>query len=122
MNVIKFRNSENYKIYRALIEQTGAGAPVEIQILENTLGFISYNYTGVGLYTIVSAGLFTLNKTSILFNLSVSCAGGASSIVETIYQSTLLINLNAYEFDQLIPKFLSGDNILRGTIEIRVYN
>lgn len=51
-----------YKVYTALVTQTGTDAPTAI-VLENTLGNITFTRTGVGVYHIVSDGLFTIDKT-----------------------------------------------------------
>ena len=52
-----------YKVYRALLSQTGTNAPTAI-VLENTLGgIVTFSYVSPGLYNINSTGLFTLLKT-----------------------------------------------------------
>jgi hypothetical protein len=61
-------NSKPYKIYRALISQSGTFAPTAI-ILENTLGFVpTWLYLGAGSYNIVQT--FDTSKTFVLANLS----------------------------------------------------
>jgi len=65
-----------YKIYVALLTQTGTSAPVAT-ILENTLGFtpfISYSSPGVYLYT-SSAG-FPTNKTAFFPGVAFGGTGG----------------------------------------------
>jgi hypothetical protein len=52
-----------YKIYRALITQSGTDAPVAT-ILENTLGGVPvWTRTGVGRYTLTLSGGFIIGKT-----------------------------------------------------------
>lgn len=52
-----------YKIYKALLTQTGTNAPTAI-VLENTLGITpAYGYTDVGTYSLTSIGSFPDNKT-----------------------------------------------------------
>ncbi len=57
-----------YKIYKALLTQTGTSAPVAT-ILENTLGSVpAWSYTNVGIYACTLASAFTLDKTSCEIN------------------------------------------------------
>ena len=53
--------SLGYKVYTALLTQAGTSAPTAI-ILNNTIGTLVFGYSGVGLYTITTSGLFTLDK------------------------------------------------------------
>jgi hypothetical protein len=57
-------NLRPYKIYKALISQTGTNAPTAI-VLENTFGQVpTYSYYGVGNYTLTFTGTpLTDNKT-----------------------------------------------------------
>lgn len=59
----------DYKIYRALLSQSGAGAPTAT-VLENTLGEVpSFSYSGTGLYTLdIVASLFQASKTFVINN------------------------------------------------------
>lgn len=50
-----------YKIYRALLTQTGGQAPVAT-VLENTLGTIVWSYVAPGLYLGTLNGAFPINK------------------------------------------------------------
>jgi hypothetical protein len=52
-----------YKVYTALLSQSGTNAPVAV-VLENTLGFTPvWSRTGIGTYHLTYAGGFTANKT-----------------------------------------------------------
>lgn len=53
-----------YKIYRALLTQTGTNPP-EASILENTIGNVTFEYTAVGLYTALLPIEFPLNKATV---------------------------------------------------------
>ena len=53
-----------YDIYVALLTQSGTDAPTA-NILENTIGEITYGYEDDGNYNIFSDGLFTEKKTTI---------------------------------------------------------
>jgi len=56
-------SNSDYKIYRAILNQSGTSAPVAT-VLENTLGEdVVWAYDGVGLYTGTLAGAFPLLKT-----------------------------------------------------------
>lgn len=106
-----------YKVYTALLTQTGTNAPTAI-ILQNTLGILSYSYDGVGLYTIVSFGLFTLNKTGILKgsvtnNSDPSFEGSFTTLVSDTNTITLRTASSSLS--------LSNDCMLDTLIEIRVY-
>lgn len=55
-----------YKVYRALVSQTGGGNPTAI-VLENTLGgSVVWTTAGVGSYIATATGLLTTNKTSVI--------------------------------------------------------
>ena len=54
------------KRYKAIITQTSTNAPTAV-VLENTIGTITFGYTSVGVYSINSSALFTLNKTTALY-------------------------------------------------------
>jgi hypothetical protein len=105
-------NIRPYKVYSALLSQTGTNAPTAI-VLENTIGFIGFNYLTVGNYSITSNGDFTLNKTAIFAN-SVIVNNGET--VACAYGSTLFCQINT----RLLG--VSTDGILNKTfVEIRVY-
>ena len=55
-----------YKVYTALLTQTGTSNPTAI-VLENTIGDISWIRDYEGGYSATSDTLFTLNKTFVLF-------------------------------------------------------
>jgi hypothetical protein len=105
-------NIRPYKVYSALISQTSTNAPVAI-VLENTIGFIGFNYLTVGNYSIISNGDFTLDKTAIFANNVIVNNG---ETVACAYGSTLFCQVNT----RLLG--VSTDGILNKTfVEIRVY-
>lgn len=72
-----------YKVYKALLTQTGTSAPTAV-ILQNTFGAtLVITRGGVGDYTITLAGAFTANKTVIkhktivMYDNTISFIGGA---------------------------------------------
>ena len=60
----QYRNSSGaYKVYTALLNQSGTNAPVAT-VLQNTLESIpTYSFVGAGKYYITCTGCFTENKT-----------------------------------------------------------
>ena len=99
-----------YKVYSALITQTGTNDPTVI-ILENTLGeTIVWTRQFAGSYLGTSTGTFTANKTSV----SLTSRG---VIFKDCYN-------NIIEIGTYISSTVTGaDGLLnRELIEIRVYN
>lgn len=114
----KWRDKITYKVYTALLTQTGTNAPVPT-VLENTIGNIWFSYFDTGVYHINSDGLFTNNKTFVnisptvqnagdAINQTVQFVGGAESTINTLTIQTLAASQDG------IPN--------RTSIEIRVYN
>lgn len=56
-----FAPAPTYKIYRALMTQSGTSAPIA-NVLENTLGNIVWTYNSMGQYTGTLDGAFPENK------------------------------------------------------------
>jgi hypothetical protein len=103
-----------YKVYTALLTQTGTNAPVAI-VLENTLGGpITFERGGVGGYNAVSVGnLFTLDKT-VVFNSSGQMVGTYNFYPANTSRVALNnVNVAGVGADSLMQKL---------SIEIRVYN
>ena len=108
---------EDYKVYTALLTQSGSAAPTA-KVLKNTTGAtFSYSKLTDGYYGIAaSSDVFTTDKTALLYSLNSSGiypsaimsfyeAGPTAFVIETIYSSN------------------NADNIMKDTfIEIRVYN
>jgi len=100
-----------YKVYTALITQTGTAAPTAV-VLENTLGGVPlWERTGVGNYTATLTSAFTLNKTIVFVT------GGNT-----------VNNASGFRFDANIVYLTSNnstsleDGLTLTSIEIRVYN
>lgn len=107
------KDSRPYKVYTALLSQSGTDAPTA-SVLENTLGVtISWTYIGVGNYRGTATGnVFTTNKSTSF--ISLTFAGNVNSLPF----STSEIVVNTYS-----TTFISTNNLLYKTpIEIRVYN
>mgnify|MGYP006383055477 CR=1 FL=1 len=104
----------SYKIYSGLITQNGSpGIAPTVKILKNTLGTITLEYNSLGVYKILSSGLFTIDKTFTL-------TGTPADTTATIF-------LNPSDSNELYYQTYSSgsasDGMISNTpIEIRVYN
>jgi hypothetical protein len=114
-----------YKIYTALLTQSGTDAPVAT-VLENTLGGeVVWARGGVGNYTGTLVGAFTLNKTVSNINSNYSAADWEGSL--TFRVATLqiggedIINLNTAEMIDGAPIALVDDYLNKTQITIKVY-
>ena len=115
-------NNVPYRVYSAEITQNGVLPPIVTNLFQNTIGIINYLYTSAGNYTINSANLFTTGKVFILFNLAAQSGSSEPAIITTRIIDDSNILLESFLFDAIVPKFNTDDNLLNGTIEIRVYN
>lgn len=104
-----------YKVYTALLTQTGSSAP-DTTVLENTLGSITYTYLSNGDFTINSAGLFTdENKIFVLTGPSTQ----TPQLVPVIYW----MGSNTLKLQYYNNGVLANDGDMYNLpIEIRVYN
>ena len=113
-------SSTNYKVYTALLNQTGGNAPVAT-VLQNTLGTISFTYIESGKYSVNSSGLFTLNKTMLMITSFGKFEGG-------IINTYRFLNTISDNIDSSLVIYVAGtmggvnDILVNTPIEIRVYN
>jgi hypothetical protein len=112
-----------YKVYVALLTQSGTNAPVAIE-LQNTLGVISWNYAGVGRYTANAASLFPLGKTTLQIQGDRRNDGGINvdslCSVNQIDNSTIYVM--SFTVDFTAPNENYTNDFLRNDfVEIRVY-
>jgi hypothetical protein len=102
-----------YKVYTALLTQSGTSAPVAT-VLENTIGNIWFTYLDVGAYVANSNGLFKENKTATFITTSGFAddyiVRGARNDNNEVVITNIYISGN------------SLDSLYLTTIEIRVYN
>lgn len=106
-------NTRPYKVYTALISQTGTSAPTAI-ILENTLGgTVVFSYSGVGLYQATFTGNFVSDKTWT----SITSTASADVTLTAGWSSIDTVNINAYLSGTLYNSVMS-----KSCLEIRVYN
>ena len=107
-------DSRPYKVYTALLSQTGTDAPVAT-VLENTIGTVTFEYYGIGNYSINSTGLFTSEKTAI-FHKSIVGDSHTYTMI-SYYADSLELGFSTSESNT--PQ---NDLLVREIIEIRVYN
>ena len=102
-----------YKVYTALLTQSGETAPVAI-VLENTLGEVPvWSYSGIGSYQLTSIGLFLANKTFVLMGSSFEDPGAFNSFAQANRYSNNIINI--------FTGFLVTDGVNVGINPINTY-
>ena len=112
-------DSRPYKVYTALLNQSGTNAPVAT-VLENTLGGdIVWSYYTEGVYNGELLGAFTINKTDISFGAYKSSgqAGDKINIYDDEGESEDSIKIIQQTYDNN-----SVDGFSNIRIEIRVYS
>jgi hypothetical protein len=109
-----------YKVYTALISQSGTAAPT-VTVLENTLGgTVVWTRSSVGTYIGTLSGAFTANKTAgwIQHNLNGSYAFGTDTVWYSVDQdtgSTIKINVTNQSGTA------TDSSMKQASLEIRVY-
>lgn len=105
-----------YKVYTALLAQSGTDAPVAT-VLENTLGgVITYTYSATGAYNInVTNNAFTANKVACMVGDTFNSVGTAVNFL-TPY-TTSQIQMQVYDLDGND----TDDQLVQTLLEIRVY-
>jgi hypothetical protein len=116
-------NIRPYKVYTALLTQTGETAPTSI-VLENTLGNVTLQYFDVGYYQIVLENSIDINKTFLYIGNGPSSGGriffeeeGFKTI--TFFDSTTIVVFSSTDG---YSSGLSNNELENCPIEIRVYN
>lgn len=104
----KIQNLRPYKIYVALLTQSGSGNPAATE-LENTLGgTVVWTRAGTGDYRGTLAGVFTLDKTFVL----VSPSGTATTDIAAVTRLSS---------DVMQLRTPADSHLNSNSIEIRVY-
>jgi hypothetical protein len=103
-----------YKIYSALLTQSGTDNPVAV-VLENTIGGdIVWTRDNQGIYLGTTSALFDIDKTVFICGQSGYSSDGFTTC---FYNSTSVVTVNTFD-----STFSLNDQILGKTlIEIRVY-
>jgi hypothetical protein len=104
-----------YKVYTALLSQSGESAPVPT-VLENTLGgTVVWTYDIVGLYNATLNGVFLPNKTVVFCTKQMPGNGGIVMYGSQVDYNTVSVRVS--------NSITNVDGELAGaSIEIRVYN
>jgi hypothetical protein len=112
-----------YKVYTAILTQTGTAAPVAT-VLENTLGgAVTFSRTQAGQYNIISSAKFGNTPPFIILgsNRQPINVGGIVTNLITRYQSSSYIDF--WSMNSAYNNFIEGDGAINNlAIEIRVYN
>jgi len=105
--------NRGYKVYTALVTQTGTTAPVAT-VLQNTLGgTVTWTYGSPGFYSATSSSLFTLDKTALFLTTS---NGNAITIGKAASVSSVTVITQSSVAAAFANDLLNG-----ATVEIRVY-
>lgn len=104
-----------YKVYTALLTQTGSTAPVST-VLENTLGgTVVWTYDIIGVYNATLNGAFLPNKTVVFCTKQMPGNGGITIYGSRVNNDTVSIRVS----DSITN--VDGE-LTDASIEIRVYN
>jgi hypothetical protein len=110
---VKWGTLRPYKVYTALLTQSGEAAPVAT-VLENTLGgTVVWARDDTGVYVATLSGAFTNNKTFIY------CYNASAAFVFAIRLNADTISISTYFPDSDTP---ADGKLSANPIEIRVYN
>ena len=105
----------SYKVYTALITQSGLGGNPTVQILENTIGPIVWAWTYTGFYKGYLIGAFTNKKTWV----SISPLVPDPNTYPIVFELGAIFRSNS---NHIIILTDGDDKLLNTSIEIRVYN
>ena len=116
--------SADYLVYTALVTQTGTGSTPSANVLQNTIGEITWSYVSPGVYAMNSDAAFVAGKT-YLNNQVFHLTGSIDSIESSAYLALLgridedTIQLSTtFIFSSLEPV----DSLLTNhSLEVRVY-
>ena len=113
-------DSRPYKVYAALLSQSGLDSAPTAEVLENTLGDISFGYTDIGRYVItLDSAEFVNLKTSISINyVNTTGDGEFRSFVICGREDAQTLRLRTYDASLTLGNSLLSSHF----IEIRVYN
>lgn len=108
-------SGSSYKVYTALITQSGVGGYPTVQILENTIGSIVWTWSTPGFYKGYLIGAFTNKKTWV----SISPLVPDPNTYPIVFELGAIFRADSDHIFILTD----GDNkLLNTSIEIRVYN
>ncbi len=106
-----------YKVYTALLTQTGTSDPVA-SVVENTLGgTVVWTYSVTGVYFATLASAFANGRTTVQVNYGYHT--GLANIIEGYPSSTSVVRVQTRKSSDGALSEMEGSNVF---IEIRVYN
>jgi len=110
-----------YKVYTALLTQSGTSAPVAT-ILQNTLGGTPvWSRSGVGTYAITLAGEFPINKTVCFLTIQNNDSDGRR-LGSINYSGAPNANVRGFVIQNATTNSNTDELAALSCIEIRVYN
>lgn len=122
ITVIEGASSLNYKVYTALLTQSGTDTPVAT-VLENTLGGIPvWTRNTIGTYTITLAGAFPITKTFCFLTITGNGDTDGRIITEINYAGAPNDNQRGFVIKNAATNLNSDGIGANSCIEIRVYN
>lgn len=120
---VKSLEDKIYKVYTAIITQTGNSEPTAV-VLSNTLGGeVTFSRSQAGAYNINSSALFGDTPPFIVLgsNREPANTGGTVSTLITRYNNSSSLAL--WSMNPALTSFIEGDGAIKDlAIEIRVYN
>ena len=114
MQDIKDSAGSGYKVYAAILSQSGTNAPVVTELKNNTGATFTWTRFAVGQYRAqTNISVFTANKTVGIFTNG-----------QTIQLNTVAERLSDtfYQLETAIGSVLSDDFLSNGYLEIRIYS
>lgn len=112
-------NLPDYKVYTAIISQTGTSDPT-VNVLKNNLGGdIEWTRAGQGFYRGTLSGAFTNNKTFLLIGTVGDGDNSVGTSVQFVRESDSVVSLGTRWVTDVSN---SDDMLVSNSIEIRVYN
>lgn len=104
-----------YKVYSALLNQSGTNAPVAT-VLENTLGgTVVWSYDDVGFYSATLSGAFPLAKTFF------TAQSGGSGVSLIMYSNEAGEPSNSITLETNLNGTPTNGQMYYASVEIRVY-
>lgn len=107
-------SGSSYKVYTALITQSGVGGSPTVQILENTIGSIVWTWSNTGFYKGFLSGAFTNKKTWVSISPIVD-----PNTYPIVFELDAIFRIDS---DYIGITTNGDDKLLNTSIEIRVYN
>ena len=121
-NLASFAAASGYKVYTALLTQTGVNPPVATVLKNTTGGTIAFAYDNVGVYRAVITGAnFTANKTAVFITTGLTGVApnpADRQLVPTVTSNTE-VTLTNLETGSAATTNELGETT---TIEIRIYS